>query len=135
VYHISDSMQHPSLIPLFGKWLSLLDDRNIIIYMNLDGWIDRPYEYILGTPTWCSKRCTIRTISQHSVKQSPLTTALARGILNLQFNSHLFKALLVQWTYTNNISFHVDKQPTFLLILGYLMAWVSVSPPGWIWIL
>lgn len=73
--------------------------------------------------------------AEHSVEQSPLTIAFARGIHNLQFNSDLFKALLVQWIYANNISFRVVEQPTFRLILGYLMACVSVSPSGRICIL
>jgi hypothetical protein len=57
----------------------------------------------------------------------PLRLAFARGAQQLHFNLDLFNAILIQWVYINNISFRVVQQPTFRLILGYLMACVSLS--------
>jgi hypothetical protein len=61
----------------------------------------------------------------NTTTDSPIHAAFAKSIQRLQFNSDLFKALLIRWICFNNISFRVVEQPTCRLLLSYLMACVS----------
>ena len=54
-----------------------------------------------------------------------IEAAFARGLQRIEFNKDIFKAVLIQWIYINNISFRVVEQRSFRLLLMYLLACVS----------
>ncbi|RPB28790.1 hypothetical protein L211DRAFT_763439, partial [Terfezia boudieri ATCC MYA-4762] len=52
--------------------------------------------------------------------------AFGNSLPKIQFNSNVFKQLLIQWIVCCHISFHQVEQPSFRLLLNYLTA-VSAS--------
>lgn len=114
-----------------GRFMSLMrDPRSTSPYTYRYRWIDKKYEYPSCPGSWSHKIgtlwffiCTWSDLCLHHATQ----TGIARGAQQLHFNLDVFKAILFQWVYINNISFRVVEQPTFRLILGYLMACVSLS--------
>jgi len=54
-----------------------------------------------------------------------IEAAFARGLQRIEFHKDIFKAVLIQRIYINNISFRVVEQRSFRLLLMYLLACVS----------
>jgi hypothetical protein len=68
------------------------------------------------------------SLGSHSAISDGLGTivhAFARGLQQIEFNKDIFKAVLIQWIYIDNISFRVVEQRSFHLLLSYLVACVS----------
>jgi len=67
------------------------------------------------------------SLGSHSAISDGLGTivrAFARGLERIEFNNDIFKAVLIQGNYINNISFRVVGQRSFRLQLSYLLACV-----------
>jgi len=62
----------------------------------------------------------------HMAGQSRIEAAFGRTPLpGIQFNSDIFKAMLVRWIYVTNTPFFVVEDPTFHILLTYLLTCVS----------
>ena len=58
--------------------------------------------------------------------QSRIEAAFGRTPLpRIRFNSDIFKAMLVRWIYVTNTPFFVVEDPTFRILLAYLLTCVS----------
>jgi len=64
----------------------------------------------------------------HMAGQSRIEAAFGRTPLpGIRFNSDIFTAMLVQWIYVTNTPFFVVEDPTFRILLTYLVTCVSCS--------
>jgi len=64
----------------------------------------------------------------HMAGQSRLEAAFGRTpIPGIRFNSDVFKEMLVRWIYVTNTPFFVVEDPTFRILLTYLLTCVSTT--------
>ena len=64
---------------------------------------------------------------QHSTasSESRIVAAFGRTISpGLQFNSDIFKQMLIRWIYVTNTPFYAVADPTFRILLHYLLSCV-----------
>ena len=62
-----------------------------------------------------------------SQANSRILAAFAHQAPRIQFNSDVFKQLLTRWIYITNSAFQSVEEPTFRVILAYLLACVCCS--------
>jgi len=64
--------------------------------------------------------------SNDVASESRIVAAFGRTMpAGLQFNSEIFKHLLIHWIYVTNTAFYAVEDPTFLIMLHYLLSCVS----------
>lgn len=74
-----------------------------------------------------------RSISHHNIQSELSSSSWTRSGNNsgrIKFNSDIFKALLVQWICSSNISFAIVEHNHFRLLLTYLVASVRLVFPN-----
>ena len=62
--------------------------------------------------------------SASSQANSRILAAFAHQTPKIQFNSDVFKQLLTRWIYVTNSAFQSVEEPTFRVVLSYLLACV-----------
>jgi len=63
---------------------------------------------------------------QSTASESRIVAAFGRTLPpGLQFNSDIFKLLLIRWIYVTNTAFYAVEDPTFRILLHYLLCCVS----------
>ena len=62
----------------------------------------------------------------HMAGQSRIEAAFGRTPMpGIRFNSDIFKEMLIRWIYVTNTPFFVVEDPTFRILLVYLLTCVS----------